>query len=356
MSDDETDVDLDDGDAETDGTDDGGCDPTTCDDGNACNGDEVCTVGGECVPTRPPADGTPCERPAGPGHVVPGHCFMELCRPDTCGNTVIDSGEDCDDGNLVNGDGCEGDCTFSCGFSDECDDGDPCNGVEACTGHRCQAGAAQPDGTPCGDDLVCVAATCVSGGCGDGVLDTTAGEECDDGNDVTGDGCNPDCTLSCRSEGDCSDLQLCNGTETCDTASNTCSMGTSAADGTPCVRTGGAPGTCRASTCAGLDCGNSAVDAGEECDDGNIVTGDGCEADCLWSCHQRRVLGPPHVRRTRDVRPDGTPLPGRHAAARRNGVQSRREPGDARDLPGRELQPVDLRRRSGRCRASRGMR
>jgi len=38
--------------------------------------------------------------------------------------------------------------------------------------------------------------------CGDGVLDP--GEECDDGNNIDGDGCSADCTLECEYEGFCS--------------------------------------------------------------------------------------------------------------------------------------------------------
>jgi cysteine-rich repeat protein len=66
-----------------------------------------------------------------------------------CGDgTVNQMSEECDDGNTVNGDGCENDCTF----------------------------------TPTG------------GFCGDGLPD--AGEECDDGNTVDGDGCENDCTFT----------------------------------------------------------------------------------------------------------------------------------------------------------------
>jgi cysteine-rich repeat protein len=272
---------------EGDGDDsvDGGCDPTSCDDGNACNGVEACTIDGACVQTRPPADGAPCDRAAGPGHVVPGHCFVELCRPETCGNSITDSGEDCDDGNLVDGDGCDADCTVSCNFTEECDDGNACNGTEGCTGHRCVPGAAQlPDGTSCGDGLVCTGALCVPSWCGDGGTAPSTGEECDDGNDVTGDGCDPDCSWSCHTEADCSDLELCSGTELCDTETHACEPGIPAADGTPCLRSIGESGACRVGTCAGLDCGDGVVDPDEDCDDGNTTAGDGCEANCLWSC------------------------------------------------------------------------
>ena len=58
--------------------------------------------------------------------------------------------------------------------------------------------------------------------CGDGTVD--AGEDCDDGNAVDGDGCNADCTVA--------------------------------------------------------GCGDHVVQPDEACDDGNLVDGDGCDADC----------------------------------------------------------------------------
>src|SRR6185436_8566336 len=51
------------------------------------------------------ADGTACGG---------GHCRAGLCAPDTCGNHLVDPGEECDDQNLIAGDGCEADCRFSC--------------------------------------------------------------------------------------------------------------------------------------------------------------------------------------------------------------------------------------------------
>ncbi|EYF06985.1 DUF4215 domain-containing protein [Chondromyces apiculatus] len=61
-----------------------------------------------------------------------------------CGNGAVEPYEACDDGNLVNGDGCQADCTL----------------------------------TP---------------GCGNGALD--AGEGCDDGNNASGDGCSAICAI-----------------------------------------------------------------------------------------------------------------------------------------------------------------
>ena len=61
--------------------------------------------------------------------------------------------------------------------------------------------------------------------CGDGFHDP--GEQCDDGNRIGGDGCDPTCAF---------------------------------------------------------ECGNGQPDPGEECDDGNRDTGDGCDTDCMNEC------------------------------------------------------------------------
>ncbi len=80
------------------------------------------------------------------GSGTPGPVYSTDAAPlaSLCGNGVLDPGETCDDGNLVDGDGCDSNCTPT--------------------------------------------------GCGNGIV--TTGEACDDGNAVPGDGCEPDCTLS----------------------------------------------------------------------------------------------------------------------------------------------------------------
>jgi cysteine-rich repeat protein len=60
-----------------------------------------------------------------------------------CGDGAVGPGEECDDGNAIDGDGCDSNCTV----------------------------------TACGNGIV------------------TAGEQCDDGNLLNGDGCNSDCTI-----------------------------------------------------------------------------------------------------------------------------------------------------------------
>ncbi len=74
----------------------------------------------------------------------------------TCGDNVVDPGEECDDGNTTNGDGCDNNCTFSaCGNgivagAEQCDDGNLAGGD--CCDASCAfeaAGSACSDGEPC---------------------------------------------------------------------------------------------------------------------------------------------------------------------------------------------------------------
>jgi cysteine-rich repeat protein len=73
-----------------------------------------------------------------------------ICHVASCGDGVVDTNEQCDDGNNVDGDGCSATCT-----------------VEAF--------------------------------CGDGTVDP--GEQCDDGNNQNGDGCSATCTFEGGGEG-----------------------------------------------------------------------------------------------------------------------------------------------------------
>jgi len=88
----------------------------------------------------------------------------------------------------------------------------------------------------------------------------------------------------CRSDDDCDDNEPCNGVETC--VEGQCREGISLEDGTPCTSPLGAEGLCMEDLCIPLTCGNGIVEELEECDDVNEVSGDGCERNCLFSCHQ----------------------------------------------------------------------
>ena len=196
-----------------------------CDDGNACNGAEACVLG-MCGSSENIEDGSTCSIEGMTGTFV---CISGYCVAGFCGDGVVDATGDipetCDDGNDVSGDGCDPDCMYSCEDSSECDDTEVCNGEEACDEmtHTCQPGMPLPDMTDCGMDRVCNSGSCIPAGCQNGVLDP--GEQCDDGNDVSGDGCEPDCSYTCSDDTDCTDGNACNGAEVCDLGTHTCSEG-----------------------------------------------------------------------------------------------------------------------------------
>lgn len=99
--------------------------------------------------------------------------------------------------------------------------------------------------------------------CGNGTLET--GEQCDDGNTISGDGCSATCDI----EHEAPEEQVCgNGTleegEECDDGN------TISGDGCDAV-------------CMLEDesvCGNGTLEEPEECDDGNLINGDGCSDTC----------------------------------------------------------------------------
>jgi cysteine-rich repeat protein len=122
--------------------------------------------------------------------------------------------------------------------------------------------------------------------CGDGIVD--AAESCDDGNDVPGDGCDPNCTVTSCPNGVVTEGEQCddgNGLNDDDCVegcrSATCGDGflfpfveacdTAAADfGGACLP-----------TCERATCGDGYVETGqEECDDGNTIESDACRGDC----------------------------------------------------------------------------
>ena len=72
-----------------------------------------------------------------------------------------------------------------CVIDDECDDDNPCNGLETCNpGTRaCVEGLPPADGTVCGADprRICRDGACSVSTCGDGFVDADGGEECETG-------------------------------------------------------------------------------------------------------------------------------------------------------------------------------
>lgn len=229
------------------------------------------------------ADGTAC------GSAL--HCVGDVCVAKACGDGFVDdaAGEECDDGNDTAFDGCEPEtCTFTCDSNDECDDGNECTGMGTCSAtHVCEAGTPPAEGSDCtqtgGEAGVCRTGTCVSAGCGNGVPD--GAEQCDDGNEVDGDGCDIDCTFSCEEDLDCADGDVCDGDETCDTTTHTCTAGVAldCSDADECTN----------DVCDPIDgCSNPLIDmdgdghapdsfaCGDDCDDADATAFDGAEELC----------------------------------------------------------------------------
>ena len=203
-----------------------------------------------------------------------------------CGDKVVDGHEDCDEGNKVNGDGCDNDCTFSCtpGIAQgdvKCDH-NPCNGATTCSAdHICHPGAPLANGASCGPKKICNGGACADAVCGDKIV--TAPEECDDGNTTNGDGCDS-CKFSCVSADtarNCTPTDACKGKGTCNDTTHICTPGTPLGDGTSC----GGTQVCKGGTCIPAACGDGIVEAGEDCDFGaGNGLGTGCEVTCKFSC------------------------------------------------------------------------
>jgi cysteine-rich repeat protein len=154
-------------------------------------------------------------------------CSSTCVAEDGCGDGSLCESEECDDGNLVDCDGCSPECVLESGWV--CGDGD----INEQCGEQCD-----PPGELCDDDCLRVPV------CGDGVLE--GDEECDDGNLADCDGCSGSCVL----ETGCGDGVRC-GAEECDDGNAVSCDGCSA-----CVIEVGAA------------CGDGVVntECGEECD------------------------------------------------------------------------------------------
>lgn len=147
-----------------------------------------------------------CDNGLANSDTTPDAC-RSTCMLPFCSDAVTDTGEQCDDGNPVSGEGCDVNCTVTaCGNgvqtgSEQCDDGNLVDG-DGCTA-ACEVqifgdGVTQA-GEQCDDagNSAGCDADCTAPSCGDGTLNTAAGEECEDGNSVEND----DCDNLCRFRG-----------------------------------------------------------------------------------------------------------------------------------------------------------
>jgi cysteine-rich repeat protein len=198
----------------------------------------------------------------------------------TCGDGVLDVGEQCDQG-AANSE--TGQCTTQCLIA-SCGDGLVYEGFEECD-----------DGNQ--DDADGCTVSCTPGVCGDGIIQ--AGEQCDDNNMIISDEC-PACQLAF-----CGDGYIQAGVEMCDDGnlestdactSPLCEPGVcgdgivyaglegcddgNAEDGDPCTN-----------ACTVAFCGDGVtLDGVEECDDGNNVEDDGCDSQCIASADPQCFL------------------------------------------------------------------
>ena len=200
-----------------------------------------------------------------------------------CGDGILhqDAGEQCDDGNTVDNDGCSAECRQEvCGDGivqgkEECDDGnnddsDECSSqcVRAFCGDGVMQGKEEcDDGNNENEDGCSV--KCRLEYCGDKVVQAGLGEQCDDGNAVGGDGCSEKCAL------ECGDGFLNRKIEECDDGNRRSGDGCS-------------------SECVVEYCGDGVLQKklGEECDDGNNKNGDKCSAKCIIEFCGDKVVQP----------------------------------------------------------------
>lgn len=220
---------------------------TSCGDGadDACTDPDTCDGSGSCADNHADA-ATACGG-------VGGDCDLS----DTCDG----SGACADNGFAAAGSSCGDSADTACSSPDSCDDSGNCEGnhesdgttcrgptgscdaTEVCSGGTCPADEDLPDTTTCddanpltsGESCDVGVCSCAPGACdfncGDGVQDAT--EECDDGDNIDGDGCSALCTNE-------------------------------------------------------AGCGNGVTDSGETCDDGGNVNGDGCSSRCQVEATQSK--------------------------------------------------------------------
>ncbi len=218
---------------------DGNCTNTVevgalCDDGNACTEEDACNEEALCAGVDAVCDDdnictdsgcdpelgcvfTPNDADCGDGDPCNGleSCLEGACVTDSipaCGDGVTDDvcGEQCDDGNTNDGDGCSSVCVeeapVACLTDADCDDTNVCTDTactdgecavsfntagcddgDACTtDDACNAGTCGGDVANCDDEIECTADSCDAIlGCSNVADDSL----CDDGNECTADDC-----------------------------------------------------------------------------------------------------------------------------------------------------------------------
>ncbi len=247
------------------------CDPATgcyyppddsnfCADGDLCDGNETC-AGGQCMPGTPTdcSDGRSCSVDS--CDPASGECSHDLSG---CG---CNSDLDCEDENPCTDDSCNMDtglCSNVANDANSCDDGNACTDPDHCSASRCTGWTVVcNDENPCTDDMCDPATGCVyppndNNMCADGDL-CNGNEICQSGE------CLPGTPTDCSDGRTCS-LDSCyppSGECFHDLSGCGCNSDLDCEDENPCT-----DDSCNMDT--GL-CSNVANDA-NSCDDGNACT------------------------------------------------------------------------------------
>ncbi len=172
------------------------------------------------------------------------------CLLERCGNRVLDPREVCDDGNQESGDGCSADCSSN----EACGN----NAIDIHLGEECEFESSPFPLFP--EDTRLCDSDCTLPVCGDGHVNPATeprAEECDPGevgaNTAT---CDSDCSAV-----SCGDGHLnTDAMEQCDNGVNNSNY---------------LPDACR-TDCKRASCGDGVTDAGEACDDHNPSSEDDC--------------------------------------------------------------------------------
>ena len=164
------------------------------DTGDECTNADACDASGSCIDNGFMAAGTSC-----------GDSEDTTCTsPDSCDGTGT-----CAPNHSADGTTCRP-SAYSC------------DATETCSSGSCGDDLEEPDGTVCNDENpltegeLCTVGVCgcpaegCQFNCGDGSEDAL--EECDDGNNIDGDGCSSLCTVEAR----CGDSSINSDEETCD--------------------------------------------------------------------------------------------------------------------------------------------
>ena len=179
-----------------------------------------------------------------------------------CGDAIVTANEACDLGTAKNT-GAYGTCNADCTLTAYCGDASTTNPPE-----KCDDGS---NTTLYDNSQTACAPGCVRPHyCGDGILDSTNGELCDNGaansNGAYGPG---QCNTVCQPAPKCGD-KVTNGSEQCDDGANN-----------------GMPSSICSASCE-LKCGNGVLDPGEQCDRGTVNNKGGyggCNANCTLGAY-----------------------------------------------------------------------